>query len=637
MTAGKPQPAGATHPANVSSIRDAVQELANRTVAIATRRERSDLADAIRAEAQHFRSGGATIVLAGEPNSGKSSLLNALIDWPDLSPVDADVTTGVHLVVRYAPTPGAFVYLDDEAHGRQIEMADIATWATVAGNPRNERGVRAVEVGLDHPLLRRGLVIIDTPGVGGLDATHTEVTLAAMRRADALVFVADASAELAEPQLKFLATATERVDAVIVALTKVDAYRGWATVMERNRAIMAQRAASLADASIIPVSSHYHARASSLLDAGNEAAAGTIRGLGAIPRLRAELSSRVLDRLELVRLRNLLRVCALTLERIKLPDVAQEVDADPALVEAMEFERARMLALRQADASWPRELADGFTLLQLNVNTELNRRLTDLRRHYETLASDAPLAQVRDELSRDLDLALRAMWTEVTVMFVDRVTTLLSTTAASLDLDRAGLPSSTLAIPERVFELPARRAPAGMPANQSDLIGELRTIVFGALPGAGLATYAAQVMTGTVLGMALIPAGLAAGLILGVVAVAGGRKRRAELHDRQAALTLVRDTLENIRTEAPPVIQSELTAVRSASERAIREVLATRAADLATALKGREAMLREDAAARKARRQAAAQRLAELGPLESEIQQVAAQLRRMTPRTPQPA
>jgi GTP-binding protein EngB required for normal cell division len=634
MTVTPPGPGAPPRSGGIQPITQAVQALANQAVALAGRRGRPDLVAAIRAEAERFRASGATVVLAGETNSGKSSLLNALVGYPDLSPVDVDVATGVHLVVRYSPTPTARVYLGEDPQGKPIEFADIAEWATVGGNPGNTRGVRAVEIGLDHPLLRRGLILIDTPGVGGLQATHTEITLAAMRRADALVLVTDASAELAEPQLAFLTTASERVDLVIVALTKTDAYRGWATVLERNRSIVAKRAAGLAELSIVPVSSHYHLRAGILAESGNEGAAGTIRGLGAIPRLQAEISARVIDRLELVRLRNLVRVCAMTIERLKLADLVQDTEADPELLEAMETERARMTALRHADAAWPRDLADGFQLLALSLNTELNRRVSELKRRYETTAAESPMPQLKNDLSRDLDLALRAMWTELAVAFADGVTNVLSTTADQLQLDRAGLPSAELDIPDRVLELPAMRGSAGFAGGQADLIGEIRTIAFGALPGAGIAGYAAQAMTGTLLGAALVPVGLAAGLILGVVAVAGSRRRRAELQDRQAAVTLVRDTLENVRTEVPPVLQRELTTVRSASERAIRAVLAARAEDLTAALKGRETLLREDAAARRVRHQQATQRLAELKPIEEDARRLATQLRRAAPGPP---
>ena len=567
-------------------------------------------------------------MLVGEANSGKSSLLNALVGRADLSPVDADVTTGVHIVVRYAPVTTARVYLEDEPRGRSIELADVAQWATVIGNPGNQRGVRAVEIGLDHPLLARGLILVDTPGVGGLAATHNEVTLAALRRADALIFVTDASAELAEPQVAFLIKASERVDTVIVALTKTDSYRGWATVMERNRSILAKRAAAISEVSIIPVSSHYHLRAALLDDSGNQAAAGTIRGLGGVSRLEAEISARVLDRLAVLRLLNLVRVCGLVLERLKLVDQAQEGEADPHLLRSMEAERARMAELRHADAAWPRELADGFQLLSLSMNTDLNRRLAELKRRYEAVAADAPLAALKADLPRDLDTALRALWTEVAVAFADGVTGLLSTTAERLRLERAGLPAAELDLPEHMVGVAAARGSPGLQVAPTDVVGELRTIVFGALPGAGLAAYAAQLMTGTLIGLALVPVGLVAGLFLGVAAVTSSRRRRAELMDRQAAVTLVRDTVEDLRTEGPAALQRELTGVRSVTERAIRDLLAARGDELSAALKGHEALLREDVASRRQRRDEAAARLAELQPLDATARRLTATLRK---------
>ena len=46
---------------------------------------------------------------------------------------------------------------------------------------------------LDRPLLQAGLVLVDTPGVGGLDSAHGQLTRATLRAADAVLFVTDAS------------------------------------------------------------------------------------------------------------------------------------------------------------------------------------------------------------------------------------------------------------------------------------------------------------------------------------------------------------------------------------------------------------------------------------------------------------
>ena len=50
------------------------------------------------------------------------------------------------------------------------------------------------------PLLAN-LSIVDTPGVGGLEAAHGEIAQAAVRQATALLFVLDAGAPLTRPEL----------------------------------------------------------------------------------------------------------------------------------------------------------------------------------------------------------------------------------------------------------------------------------------------------------------------------------------------------------------------------------------------------------------------------------------------------
>src|SRR5690606_40618541 len=54
-----------------------------------------------------------------------------------------------------------------------------------------------------------GLVLVDTPGVGGLGSAHGAATMAAVAGADAVVFVSDAAQEYTRPELDFLASAMQ--------------------------------------------------------------------------------------------------------------------------------------------------------------------------------------------------------------------------------------------------------------------------------------------------------------------------------------------------------------------------------------------------------------------------------------------
>ena len=81
-------------------------------------------------------------------------------------------------------------------------------------------------------MLAGGLVIVDTPGVGGLGSAHAAGSLAAIAMADAVVFVTDASAELSGPELEFLASARGAGPPVLVAVTKIDMYPEWRRIVD---------------------------------------------------------------------------------------------------------------------------------------------------------------------------------------------------------------------------------------------------------------------------------------------------------------------------------------------------------------------------------------------------------------------
>ena len=182
-----------------------VQELANAVHALATEADRAEVASHLEIEAARYRDSRLTVVVVGQAKRGKSALMNALLDAPGLLPVDTDVDQrplGVS-----SGTSGATV-TRETATGTletiEVPLDELHDWATERGNPGNERRVHAVEVRHQHRLLDQGLVLVDTPGVGSVDATHTEVTLASLAVADALLFVVDGGAPLTAAELTFL-------------------------------------------------------------------------------------------------------------------------------------------------------------------------------------------------------------------------------------------------------------------------------------------------------------------------------------------------------------------------------------------------------------------------------------------------
>ena len=97
-------------------------------------------------------------VIIGETNRGKSSLVNAILGTPDLSPVDAGVATATYLLFRYGEKGRAVVKFGPGFPASvAIPVNRISQWATHVegeGDP-DLPPPRWIEVSLPTEVLRR--------------------------------------------------------------------------------------------------------------------------------------------------------------------------------------------------------------------------------------------------------------------------------------------------------------------------------------------------------------------------------------------------------------------------------------------------------------------------------------------------
>ncbi len=133
------------------------------------------------------------LVVMGEIKKGKSSFINAMLGVKDLVPVSSNVATSTIFKIRYAKERGYRVYFSLESGKKTLDINehDLAKYGTEDGNPGNVEKVDFIEVLCPAPLLRSGIVIIDTPGLGGLFKAHKQITYQYVPRADAVFFVTD--------------------------------------------------------------------------------------------------------------------------------------------------------------------------------------------------------------------------------------------------------------------------------------------------------------------------------------------------------------------------------------------------------------------------------------------------------------
>lgn len=210
--------------------------------------------------------GRLTVVTCGEYKRGKSMLLGALLDDPGLFPSDSMPATNVVTLARWAATESIAVTLAPDVPGGNartvhITRDELADYVTEAGNPGNRLGVLEVAIDTPNPKLRPGLVVVDTPGIGGVIQAHTAATFNYVPQADALLFVTDVEQPMLDGEIDFLRAAlaaanlTDREDVLVTALTKIDQTPDYTAILADTRAKLAALAGKPeADLIVVPVS-----------------------------------------------------------------------------------------------------------------------------------------------------------------------------------------------------------------------------------------------------------------------------------------------------------------------------------------------------------------------------------------------
>jgi GTPase SAR1 family protein len=207
------------------------------------------------------------LVVMGEIKKGKSSFINALLGERDLLPVASDVATSTVYKVIYGKQRQYKVFYqpDVDTGARQppkvISPDEVASYGTEDGNSGNRSRVDFIAVETPNPLLKQGLVIVDTPGIGGLYRAHKGITWRYAPNADAVVFVTDSvESVLSEQEVDFIRELRSRITKrLIFVQTKIDACdteqaRQWS---DRNRQILVEKA-NLPEQKLIyfPLSAH---------------------------------------------------------------------------------------------------------------------------------------------------------------------------------------------------------------------------------------------------------------------------------------------------------------------------------------------------------------------------------------------
>ncbi|RLB76929.1 MAG: Dynamin family protein, partial [Deltaproteobacteria bacterium] len=173
-------------------------------------------------------SGQFRLAVLGQFKRGKSTLLNALLG-DKLLPTDILPVTAIPTFIGAAENVDVLVNFDIEADPvRFIPSSDqslrdfLVDYVTEEGNPNNQRQVKRVEIGHPSAMLKQGVVLIDTPGIGSTHKHNTEVAYQVLPQCDAALFLVSPDPPITEIELDYLKEIRQRLPQTFFILNKID-------------------------------------------------------------------------------------------------------------------------------------------------------------------------------------------------------------------------------------------------------------------------------------------------------------------------------------------------------------------------------------------------------------------------------
>lgn len=358
--------------------------------------QRPDLAERLHATRRRLTDPSVRVLVVGEFKQGKSMLVNALVS-AQICPVDDDIATAIPTVVRYAETPAAALVHEQPDGTPQRTTVPLGKLAehVAEGRGAGARCVTYAEVGIPRKLLIEGLVLVDTPGVGGLGSAHGAATMASLASADAVLLVSDAAQEYTKPELDFLTAAMRLCPNVAGVLTKTDLYREWRRIADLDRRHLA---AAGVTAELIPVSSTLRLHA---LDGKNTALNEESGYLVLVRYLREQVLGQADQLARRSTSQDVLGICEQLTATMRAELSAQEnPEGVKELVAELERAKARAVALKDRSARWQVTLNDGVADLVADIEHDLRDRLRTITREAEEMVDDADPAEIWDQFAR---------------------------------------------------------------------------------------------------------------------------------------------------------------------------------------------------------------------------------------------
>ncbi len=546
-------------------------------------RERRIAAAELLTTARQTNTAKPVVFVVGEAKRGKSMLVSALLERRDASPSGIDLITAVPVRFSHGELESSTVFYAGDSQGETTSIANGQACATVAGAQLESRIVTGVTMEISSECLLN-FDLVDTPGVGGLDAGHAKITLQALPSADALLFVVDAGVPIGTGELNFLRKASARIATVIFVLNKIDTHRGWRVVLEDNRRIVAKHAPRFAGAPWFATSASLAVEALGEPDA-DEALA--LRQEGAVDTLRLALDARVSGRTEIVRAANLIQASQVPLANLQAAlkqRRGSNTDTQDTLARIVS-ERSRLQQLNHDRADWMQLVDAEFRKLALERSAIANARTIDIRRRFEERLQKLTKPE-QDTLAGELIAELIALAGEINETTMDRIDVLVASLFRDIDTPGALLETIEAFATSKLADDLATLELGHRSLTHLDRLSIFSTFSSGRsmtslVSGSGLGVTMSAVVAA--------PIGLAVGLGLGgFFAYQSFRNRSRELFSSEF-IAWMRDQIARSQLEFNNSFARDSIELQGSIRRALRDAMNEREQELSEALRDAQA------------------------------------------------
>lgn len=159
------------------------------------------------------------ISVVGQFKRGKTSFINTILG-NDILPVGIIPITSVITKLRYGLPQAKIMFNNGEE--KEVSFDSLHKYISEQENPKNKKDVECVDIYYPCGILKDGVILVDTPGVGSIHKHNTEVTYSFLKDSDAVIFMLSVDSPINEIEKDFLYSVRKYASKFYFAVNKID-------------------------------------------------------------------------------------------------------------------------------------------------------------------------------------------------------------------------------------------------------------------------------------------------------------------------------------------------------------------------------------------------------------------------------